>query len=221
MPASLTTIADSLTACKRDFSVQLLENTNATLSELASLDGCSTDVKAVSQCISAQTGAAASGATAVPRAAASGSGDMAGEVLAEACAAAVSGSSNAADCPSPAAAQVMAGVPLLSGGGMVFAPVSDASVLRISASNTRGTTTWRAFCYCDDTWDPVCDGNTRKQYPNACSARCQVRFKARQGTCVGSTQGVQVAQQAPGSSLFASFRHPADTSRLNSPSCCC
>lgn len=189
MPSSLTTIADSLTACQREFSVQLLENTNATLSELASLDTCSTDVMAVSQCISTQAGtAAASGATATPRAASGSDDSMAGEVLAEACAAAVSGSGNAADCPSPAAAQVVAGVPLSSGGDMVFAPVSDASVLRISAANTRGTITWRAFCYCDDTWDPVCDSNTRKQYPNACSARCQVSFvKARQGMCAGNT----------------------------------
>ena len=61
-----------------------------------------------------------------------------------------------------------------SAGGMIFAPVSDASVLRISSSNTRGPTTWDALCWCDDNWDPVCDGDSRKQYPNACSARCQV-----------------------------------------------
>lgn len=172
MPSSFTTIADTLTACKRHFQVQLLQNTDTPLSQLASLDSCSSDVKAVSACMS-QPAAAASTAAA-PAAPADAS--MTDEVLAEACALAVAGSGNATDCPSSAAAQVVAGVPMSSGGGIVFAPVSDASVLSISASNTRGSTTWKAFCWCEETWDPVCDAVTRKQYPNTCSAQCQVRL---------------------------------------------
>lgn len=170
MGSSLTTISDSLTACKKEFAVQLLENTNTTISELSSFDTCSTDVTAISKCLSAQRVAAPAPASAP----ASGNG-MAGEVLSEACAVSVSGSSNATDCPSPAAARVVAGVPVSSGKDTIFAPFDETSVLKISADNTRGRITWRANCWCDNNWDTVCDADTRKQYPNACSAQCQVR----------------------------------------------
>lgn len=170
MPSSLNTIADTLTQCKKEFAVQILENTNTTLSQLSSFDSCSTDVKVVSQCISAKPDAPA----AAPQAVATDGSSMAQEVMGEACAASVSGTSNATGCPSQAAAQVMAGAPLMSGGGLVIAPVSDASVLSITPSNTRGSITWRALCWCEETYDPVCDAATRKQYPNACSAQCQV-----------------------------------------------
>jgi hypothetical protein len=180
MPSSLTTIADALTQCKKEFAVQILENTNTTLSQLSSFDSCSTDVKVVSQCISAKPAdaSAAPADAAAPQAFATDGSSMAQEVMGEACAASVSGSSNATGCPSQAAAQVMAGAPLMSGGGLVMAPVSDASVLSITPSNTRGSITWRALCWCGETYDPVCDAATRKQYPNACSAQCQVRLLA-------------------------------------------
>lgn len=174
MPSSLTTIADALTQCKKEFAVQLLENTNTTLTQLSSFDTCSTDVKVVSQCISAKPEAAAAADAAAPQAVASDGTSMAQEVMGEACAASVSGSSNATGCPSQRAAQVMAGASLMSGGGLIMAPVSDTSVLAISPSNTRGSITWRALCWCEETYDPVCDAMTRKQYPNACSAQCQV-----------------------------------------------
>jgi hypothetical protein len=100
MPSSLNTIADSLTQCKNEFAVQLLENSNASITQLASFDSCPTDVKVVSQCVSGRAAAAAAGdAAAAPAAVANGS--MAAEVLQEACDATVQGG-----CPSPAAAQV-------------------------------------------------------------------------------------------------------------------
>lgn len=194
MASSLNKIADMLTQCKREFAVQLLENTNASLSQLASLDSCATDVTVVSRCIGGGSTATTAGSTvtAAPAPAPEASPDtsMADEAMTEACAASLSGATGStanatgASCPSSAAARVVAGMmPLTTnslGAGsmmMVVPPAaSDASsVLEISGSNTRGAITWRAMCWCDDTWDPVCDAATRKQYPNTCSAQCQVR----------------------------------------------
>lgn len=99
MPSSLNTIADSLTQCKKEFAVQLLENSNTSITQLASFDSCPTDVKVVSQCVSGRAAAAPAGDAAAAPAVANGS--MAAEVLQEACDATVQGG-----CPSPAAAQV-------------------------------------------------------------------------------------------------------------------
>lgn len=179
MASSLNVIADMLTQCKKEFAVQLLENTNTTLSQLASFDSCATDVTVVSQCVSGK--AAAADATSTAAAPAGSEDSMEQEVLSEACTAAVADTSDSSACPSAEAARMVAGVPLMSGSGMISAPVSDASqsVLRISSSNTRGPITWQAFCWCEETWDPVCDAVTRKQYPNTCSAQCQVGRETR------------------------------------------
>ena len=46
---------------------------------------------------------------------------------------------------------------------------------QINAQTTSGPVAWRRGCACSKEFEPVCEPNTRKQYPNACSARCQVR----------------------------------------------
>jgi len=181
MASSLNVIADMLTQCKKEFAVQLLENTNTTLSQLSSFDSCATDVTVVSQCVSGKAAAADATSTAAAPAPAGSEDSMAQEVLSEACAASVAGTSDSSACRSAEAARMVAGVPLMSGSGMISAPVSDASqsVLTISSSNTRGAITWQAFCWCEETWDPVCDAATRKEYPNTCSAQCQVGGQSR------------------------------------------
>jgi hypothetical protein len=179
MASSITTLADTLAACKKDFAVQLLENTQLTLAQLSSLETCTADAKAISQCSQQQPAAdAGSSSTSAAAAAPAPAASMFDEVLTEACTASVAAAagSNSSACPSPAAARLAAGMmpAVPSATAALLASGSGDSVLAITASNTRGATTWRAGCWCDEMYDPVCDPATRKQHPNACSAKCQV-----------------------------------------------
>lgn len=50
-----------------------------------------------------------------------------------------------------------------------------------------GLTAWRSGCFCTRELLPVCDTVSRKQFPNECTAKCQVRL-----ACVGLCGGVCV-----------------------------
>jgi hypothetical protein len=69
---------------------------------------------------------------------------------------------------------------------------TPASPLAMTPSNTRGTIRWRARCYCDERYAPVCDPATRKMYPSACSAKCQVGGRAAAGARLAALHGMRV-----------------------------
>lgn len=205
--SSVTTLVAAIGGCSREFSLQLLQaDPQLKLSQLAALDTCVANVMTLGQCGAAvaQPAPPRANNTQAPGAAVADAAQavtMWDEVLREshcalvaAASAALPGGAQPTNCSALLPQSALAGgaraassfVDALLGsaasspGGSATSVASPAGAraLAISTRTTREPVTWRAGCWCSSVSDPVCDPLTRKQFPNPCSAGCQVRTHA-------------------------------------------